>query len=296
VKGRTWVVVIVVAGIVFVFGAMALLFVVGLVTEQDTEFAGFGSKVAIVDIVGTISASDDIVRQLRRWGDDGSVKAVVLRIDSPGGGVAASQEIYSEVLKLRDDGKTVVTSMGSVAASGGYYIACASDIIVANPGTLTGSIGTIISYPTAKELLDKIGVQWEIIKSGDLKASGTFTRPTTPEEERMLKAVIDDGYQQFVEAVAAGRGKDKEDIYPLADGSVFTGRQAVNFGLVDSLGTLQDAISIAGEMADLGPDPKTIKERPEKPTLIDLLLGRMDIFDKISESYLGGPQLEYLYQ
>jgi protease-4 len=296
VKGRTWVVVIVVAGIVFVLAAMVLLFVVGLVAERDGEFPAFGSKVAIVDVVGTISSSEDIVRQLRRWSEDGSVKAIVLRIDSPGGGVAPSQEIFDEVLNVRDQGKAVVASMGSVAASGGYYIACASDIIVANPGTLTGSIGTIISYPTAKDLLDKIGLQWEIVKSGDLKATGTFTRPMTPEEQRMLKAVIEDGYQQFVEAIAEGRGKDKEEVYPLADGSVFTGRQALNFGLVDSLGSLQDAISIAGEMADLGPDPKTVKERPEKPTLIDLLLGRTDIVSKISETYFSGPQLQYLYQ
>jgi len=204
--------------------------------------------------------------------------------------------MYSQVMKAREAGKIVVASFRSIAASGGYYVGCAADRIVSNPGTLTGSIGVILSFPTAKKLLDKIGLQWETVKSGELKDVGTFERPMTPEEERMLKAVIDDTYEQFVESVSEGRDRPKEEIYPLADGSIFTGRQAYNLGLVDTLGSFEDAISIAGEMADLGPDPDVVKETKRKPGIFELLYGSMKLVEKVSQGELSGPTLMYLYQ
>ena len=295
-KRRAVVIIIVVASCILVFGFFALTVLVSVSGGGEFQFASFGPKVAVVELYGEISDSRDFVRQVKKYTEDGSVRAILVDINSPGGAVAPSQEMYSELIKARDGGKVVVVSMRSVAASGGYYVACAADRIVANPGTLTGSIGVIMSFPTAKKLLDKIGLDWETVKSGELKDVGTFTRPMTPEEDRMLKAVIDDTYEQFVEAVANGRDKPEEDIYPLADGSIFTGRQAYNLGLVDTLGTYEDAISIAGEMSGLGPNPNVIRERKVKPGLLDLLYGSLNLMERLQDYERSEPSLKYLFQ
>ncbi len=259
------------------------------------DFASLGGRVALVDIKGVIVSSEDIVRQLRKYEDDGSVKALVLRIDTPGGGVAASQEIYDQLSKFKDAGKFVVVSMGSVAASGGYYIACAADSIVANPGTVLGSIGVIISFPIIERLMDKVGVSMEVIKSGDLKDVGNYARQITTADRKMLQALIDDSYDQFINVIAESRDLKIESVREFADGSVFTGRQGMELGLIDRLGTLQDAIAVAGELADLGDDPRTVKERPFKRPWWDMLM-KMAGFDP---EFLGlhrtWPYLEYRY-
>jgi protease IV len=297
VKTRSVVLIIVVISCVLVFGLFGIIMMVNLSGSDGMEFSGFGPKIAVVDLFGEISSSEEVVAQLKKWKKDSSVKAIVLHIDSPGGGVAPSQEIYDEVLKVRDGGKKVIVSMGSAAASGGYYVACAADKIVANPGTITGSIGVILSFPTAKGLMEKIGLSWETIKSGDLKDVGTFTRSMTPEEERMLRAVIDDSYRQFVKAVADGRNKSEDEIFPLADGSIFTGRQAYNLGLVDTLGTFEDAISMAGKIAGLGPEPDVVKEKKKKAGFFDLLRGLNNVADKVSSDLdLHSPGLMYIYK
>lgn len=295
-KKKTVVITVVVASCLLVFGFFVLIILVSFAGEGGLEFYGFGPRVAVVELYGEIADSRDFVRQIKRWTDDGNVRAIVLDINSPGGAVAPSQEMYTQVLRAREQGKVVVASFRSIAASGGYYVGCAADRIVANPGTLTGSIGVIMSFPTAKKLLDKIGLQWETVKSGELKDVGSFDRPMTPVEERMLKAVIDDTYEQFVEAVSEGRDRPKEEIYPLSDGSIFTGRQAYNLGLVDTLGTFEEAVSIAGEMAGLGPDPDVVREQKRKPGLFDLLYNGLNLMERITEGELGGPTLMYLYQ
>ena len=295
-KKRTVVIIIVVAAAFLVFAFVSILIILGLAGEGNLQFTGFGPKVAVVEVYGEIINSQDVCRQIRKWSDDGSVKAIVIHIDSPGGGVAASQEIYDEIIKAREKDVVVVASMATVAASGGYYIACAADKIVANPGTLTGSIGVILSFPTAKELMEKIGLQWEVVKSGELKDVGSFTRPMTAEEDRMLRAVVDDAYEQFVEAIADGRDRDKNDIYPYADGSIFTGRQAYNHGLVDTLGTFQDAVDLAGQMSGIGTDPDIIRERKRKPGLIDLLGTTLQMINEVAEMEVQQPSLMYLYR
>ncbi len=295
-KKRTVVITVVVVAAFLVFAFFCLIIIIGIMGDNQLEFTGFGPKVAVIELYGEIVSSKDFVRQIKKWSDDGSVKAIVIHIDSPGGGVAASQEMYDEILKVREDGMIVVASMASVAASGGYYVACAADRIVSNPGTLTGSIGVIMSFPTAKKLMEKIGLRWETIKSGELKDVGNFSRPMSPEDERMLTAVIDDVYEQFVEAVADGRGRPKDEIYPLADGSVFTGRQAYNLGLVDTLGTFEDAIDIAGELAEIGPNPNVVREHKRKPGLWDLLRNGVDLIDKVSSIEHQQPGLMYLYE
>jgi protease-4 len=296
VKKRTVVITVVVVAAFLVFAFFCLVIIMGIMGDSELEFTGFGPKVAVIELYGEIVASKDFVRQVKKWSDDGSVKAIVIHIDSPGGGVAASQEMYDEILKVREDGMIVVASMASVAASGGYYVACATDRIVSNPGTLTGSIGVVMSFPTARKLLEKIGLRWETIKSGDLKDVGNFARPMSPEDERMLTAVIDDVYEQFVEAVAEGRGRPMDEIYPLADGSIFTGRQAYNLGLVDTLGTFEDAIDIAGELAGIGPNPNVVRERKRKPGLWDILRTGVDLIDKVSGIEYQQPGLMYLYE
>lgn len=262
---------------------------------RGLDIGSLGGRVALVDIKGVITSSENVVRQVDKYEDDRSVKALVLRIDTPGGGVAASQEIYDRLLKFKDSGKSIVVSMGSVAASGGYYIACAADSIVANPGTVIGSIGVIISFPVFEKLMDKVGVNIEVIKSGDLKDVGNYARQITPADREMLQALIDDSHDQFVNVVAESRNLELESVREFSDGSVFTGRQAIELALIDRLGTLQDAIAVAGEMADLGDDPRIVKERPFRRPWWDTLMKLTGLDPELLKAQRSWPYLEYRY-
>jgi protease-4 len=185
--------------------------------------------------------------------------------------------------------------MGSVAASGGYYIACAADSIVANPGTVIGSIGTIISFPVFQNLMDRIGVRMEVIKSGDLKDVGNYGRQMTPADRKMLQALIDDSYEQFLNVIAESRDLEMDSVRKFADGSVFTGSQGIDLGLIDRLGTLQDAIAVAGEMADLGDDPRTVKERPFRRPWWDMVMKLAGFDPEFLGLQRSWPHLEYRY-
>jgi protease-4 len=219
-----------------------------------------------VTIAGVISndVTERTVRQLTKYGDDASIKAVVLRIDSPGGGVAASQEIYQEVRRVRLGGKPVVASLGGVAASGGYYIACVADRIFANAGTVTGSIGVVVQLASVEQLLHKVGVESTVITSGPFKDSGNPTRTLRPEERQVFQALVDDVYQQFVEAVAQGRNLPMDEVRQAADGRIFTGRQAKDLQLVDEIGSLHDAVSYAASTSGIVGKPKLVQERKER--------------------------------
>ena len=265
--------------------------------DHDEGILSFGDRVAVIDIFGTITSSSETVRQLKKYGDDNSVVAILLHVNSPGGGVAVTQEIYDEIIRVRmEDEKPVVVSMSSVAASGGYYLSCAADEIVANPGTLTGSIGVILEYAIMEKLMDKIGVRFETIKSGEVKDVGSPWRQPTEKDRKMLQAAIDDTYGQFVETVMEGRNLTREEVLAVADGSVFTGRQALELGLVDKLGSFEDAIRITAELAGIEGEPKTVKERPRrKMTILDLLSGNLRKFYQESGLSLG-PELKYLYR
>ena len=232
-----------------------------------------GDKVAVIRIEGVILDSRETIEELRRYRDNPSVKAIVLRIDSPGGAVVPSQEIFAEVRKTRAKGKIkLVTSMGNVAASGGYYIAAATDRIVANPGTLTGSIGVIMELANIKGLLEKVGVQSVVIKSGRHKDMASPLRAMTPEDRALLQTVLDDVHAQFIEAVAAGRALQLEQVRPLADGRIFTGRQAQTVNLVDELGDLHDAIQLAARLVGISGEPRVIETR-KRFSWRDLLQG-----------------------
>lgn len=276
-----------------------LIFIIALFSVTSTDKGvglDLGQKVAIIDVHGVISRSDGIIRQLKRYKEDNSIPSIVLHIDSPGGGVAASQEIYEEVNKVRQEGKKVVASMGSVAASGGYYVACASDTIVANPGTITGSIGVIFEWPVAEELFKKIGLRFEVVKSGRLKDVGSMARQATAEERRILQEVIDDTYEQFVEVCVKARHISRKKFLPLADGRIFTGRQALNLGLVDTLGDLEDAIKIAAEMGGIKGKPRTIKERPVRITFWDVLFQKLKLLQSFPDNEALIPKLQYIFK
>ena len=221
---------------------------------------------------------------------DSSVRAVVLRLDSPGGGVAASQEIYDAVLRLHDEKKPVIASMGGVAASGAYYIACAADSIVSNPGTLTGSIGVIMSFPNTEELFRKVGVRFEVVKTGKFKDIGSLSRPMTPEEKDLLNGVLSSVYEQFVSAIADGRGMQRSDILPYADGRIFSGKQALDLGFVDRLGNLDDAVQLAGDLAGIKGRPVVVRKERRRVSVLDLFQDKMRLVPGLTQS---GPLLEY---
>ena len=227
----------------------------------DSGWLG-GEKVGVIRIEGVITDSRETIEELRRFRDNPSIKAVVLRIDSPGGGVVPSQEIHAELLKARKDGRLkVVASMGNLAASGGYYIAVATDKIVANPGTLTGSIGVIMELANVQGLLEKVGVQSVVIKSGRYKDLASPFRAMSAEDRALLQSVLDDVHDQFIRAVAAGRALKVEQVRDLADGRIFTGRQARTAKLVDELGDLQDSIKLAARLVGIEGEPRVVEPR-----------------------------------
>jgi protease-4 len=228
------------------------------------------NQVGVVEIAGAIVESDETLRQIKAFRDDDRIKAIVVRINSPGGGVGASQEIYREIRKTTQT-KKVVASMASVAASGGYYVAAATDKIMANPGTVTGSIGVIMGYTNIEKLLEKIGVLPVVIKSGRYKDLGSPVRELAPEEREILQQFSDGLHAQFISDVAQGRGLDEAKVVAVADGRVFTGKWALEYGLVDQLGNLEDALALAGQLAGLEGEVNAVYPETSRFRLGDLL-------------------------
>jgi len=247
---------------------MAALLFLG---KRDAAFE-FGEKVGVVEIKGVIADAKETVLQLKRFRKNKDVKAIVLRIDSPGGGVGPSQEIYAEVKKTTRT-KKVVASMGAIAASGGYYVAAAADHVVANPGTLTGSIGVLMEFPNMEELFKKIGLSAVVLKSGDYKDTGSPLRKMTPKERELLQGFIDNVHQQFVTAVAEGRKMSEESVRAIADGRILSGEQAQKLGLLDSLGNMEDAIVIAAELGGIKGEPSVVYAEKKKFSILELILG-----------------------
>ena len=247
--------------------------------------------VGVVKVEGVILDPTKTIEQLTAFYEDDRIKAIVLRIDSPGGGVGPSQEIHDEVRRINAD-KPIVVSMGSVAASGGYYIAAPARRIFANPGTLTGSIGVIMEFTNFQELLEKIGLSSQVVKSGKHKDIGSPVRPMTEEDRAILQALIDDVHAQFVESVAAGRKLDPQVVRNLADGRIYTGRQARDLGLVDELGNLDAAVRHAGQLAGIEGKPDVLYPPEDKPKFIDFLVqeASSQIRQALSKQTAGGLQ------
>ncbi len=267
------------SGLLLLIGAALLFFFAVYLSASFTSGNIFlSSRIALIKIEGVIVDSREVIDDLKKYKDNPAIKAILLRIDSPGGGVVPSQEIYEEVKKIREDGqKKVVVSMGTVAASGGYYIASASDRIVANPGTLTGSIGVIMELANVEGLLKKIGVDSLVIKSGRHKDIGSPFRKMKPEEREILQHLLDDIHNQFIEAVSSGRGLPEDKIRELADGRIFTGREAKEIGLVDDLGNLQDAIRLTADLVGIKGEPKIVETKR-----------RLSWFDLLRNQWMGG--------
>lgn len=250
----------------------------------------FGGKVALVKVEGPILEAKSIVDELDGYTKDNSIKAIVLRVNSPGGGVVPSQEIYSAVKKAAAQ-KKVIVSMGSLAASGGYYISAPASKIIANPGTITGSLGVIMEVPNVKGLLDKLGVKAEVIKSGKHKDIASPFRGIGKEEREILQGVMDDVHEQFIAAVSDGRKIPVAAVREIADGRVFSGRQAIKAGLVDELGDLDYAVKAAAKMAGIKGEPEIITKK-EKSAIRDLLSGKLN--ESVSR-ILPTSELKYLY-
>ncbi len=276
-EGKTRVLLIVLAtigglallGFFFFFSLIAaLLFKSGAAT---TPLISSGSGVGIVTLEGVIGSPQEVLKQLRQFRDNEDVKAIVLRIDSPGGAVGASQEIYRELRQI-DKVKPVVASLVNTAASGAFYSACGTRWIVSNPGTVTGSIGVIMQLPNIGGLLQKLGIKTTVIKSGKLKDLASITRELTPEERQILQSVMDDIHHQFIEDVAKGRKLPVEKVAEVADGRIFSGRQALSLHFVDELGNFSDAVKKAAELGGIKGKPRLIYPEKDKFTAIREIL------------------------
>jgi protease-4 len=304
-----------VAVVLFVFGGLFLVFFAFLllaysaVRGESPRFSG-GPRIGVVEVKGEIGGgargnvdAEEVLKVVKRYLDDGDMKAVVVRIDSPGGAVAPSQEIYDEIRKLADK-KIVVCSMGNLAASGGFYIAMACPHILAEPGTLTGSIGVISMFPNLKGLADRFSVKMETIKSGKLKDAGSPFRDMTPEDRAYWQSLIDQVYRQFLSAVAEARDLPEDEVRKIGDGRVLTGQQAQELGLIDELGNFNDAVDVAKEKAGLSGEPRLVYPPEERTRFLEELLGgavhsmadavRTEIHHEANAA--GAPGMYYLAQ
>ncbi len=295
---------------VFFLGALSgcLVLLAGLVViavvvaamsgDSSTDELHFGSKIAIVPIEGEILEARETLDALHRYADNSSVRGIVVRINSPGGAIAPSQEIYEEIRKIRQkSGKPIVASVDSVGASGGFYIASACDEIVANPGSITGSIGVILEWMNTKDLVTWAKMKPEMITSGTLKATGSPYKDLTPEERNYLQRIVLQLHQQFVKAVAQGRhGRiSEEEVGRIADGRIFTGEEALGLKLIDRLGNLDDAVQLTAKLAHMKGTPSTIYPKRRKAGLFDVLTNSDDA-EAMLERVLNQRASRFLYR
>jgi len=296
-RRAAWVIGIIFGGLVVcLFGFLVVLsLALGSGRRSGVSSA---DHVGVLEVVGEIRDSKLLLKQIRDFAEDDHVKAVVVRIDSPGGAVGPSQEIYDALRKLSKK-KKVVASMGSIAASGGFYIACAAEKVYANPGTLTGSIGVIFAIPNVRGLMKWAGVEMNTITAGKMKDSGSPYREMTPDERAYFEGVLHDVHEQFIEAVADGRKLKADDVRPSADGRVFTGRQAKELKLVDELGGFDDAAAAAAKMAGIKDDPPELEYPKKDKKLLEELLGEDarsvvgGAASSMMEGLTGGMGLQY---
>ncbi len=274
-----------------ILGLFLLLIVVSILLVMLQKTIPIGDRVALIRIEGVITDSRETTEELKEYVKNPSIKAIVLRVDSPGGAVAPSQEIYEEVRKAVAK-KKVLVSMGSVAASGGYYIASPATRIIANPGTLTGSIGVIMEIPNIEGLMNKLGIKTEVVKSGKHKDIASIFRGIGKEEREILQGVLDNVHTQFIKAVAEGRKMLPSDVEKIADGRVFTGEQALKAGLIDELGNLEDTVQAAAKLSGIKGEPVIVSKK-ERFSLIDLI--REGVPEELTD-IIPTVKLKYLYR
>jgi protease-4 len=266
-------------------------------TDEAAEFS-FSNRIQVVDVEGELLQSRSIIEQLKRYEDSNSIKAILLNIDSPGGGVAVSQEIYTEVKRLREEkDKTIVAYFSSTGASGAYYIACAADKIVANSGSIVGSIGVIAQWVNYSGLLEWAKLKDVVFKTGEFKDTGSPSRPLTDDERKYFQGLIDDMYVQFVEAVSSGRKLDLQEVRSMADGRVFTGRDARERKLIDEIGNFQDAVDLTAKLAGISGKPRLLRLYRQRVTLLDVLttdLSRLAPFN--GQGFQSQIKFQYLWK
>jgi len=260
--------------------------------SMDQRFMTGEGDVAVISMSGMITDARPFLERLEHFVDRRDVQAIVIRVESPGGVVAASQEMYEGVKRARDTGKPVVISMGSIAASGAYYLALGADTILANPGTLTGSIGVLMDFPQTTKLLNTLGIEFHSVTSGPLKNAGAPYTEWDEQTREYFSSIVMNTYEQFITAVAEERRMDIDSVRTLADGRVYTGEQALHYGLVDQLGDLHQAIRVAAEMAGIAGEPTIVKSRERQLRLWDVLFGDLN---QLMDQVYQAPLLEYRY-
>lgn len=291
---RVWLWVVIGGGAFFLFvlAVFALVYMTLRTGEQSSFGAGFGDKIAVVDLEGVILTPKPVVDQLKRYGDDDSIKAIILHVNSPGGGVAASEEIYREVKRLRDDKKKyIVAAIESVGASGAYYVSSATRKIYADDGSVVGSIGVISEWINYGDLLRWAKLKQVIMKAGEFKDTGNPTRELTPAEQQYLQGLIDNMHSQFIQAVANGRGMKVQDVRAIADGKVWTGQQALSLKLIDQVADFQAAVADTAKAVGIKGEPTLVRPEKERKTMLDLLFGDVSQWvptrEKLMEQQVG---------
>ena len=274
-RSRTLLWIVVGGGGFFLFLiAVFTLVYVSMRGQRNDGFGGFGERIAVVDIEGVIVQPKTVADQLKRYGDDSSIKAIILHINTPGGGVAASQEMYDAVKRVRDQKKKrIVASIETVGASGGYYVASATNKIFADPGSVVGSIGVIAQWVNYGDLMRWAKLKDITLKAGELKDAGNPSRDMTPEERAYFQSLIDDMHGQFIHAVAQGRKLKEEDVKAIANGRVWTGEQALQLKLVDQIGDFQACVEDTAKSVGIKGEPTLVHPEKERRTMLDLLFG-----------------------
>ena len=284
--------------LILAFFAIGSSVIVRLLLGGQVSFVS-ADRIAVLPVYGLIESDASFLKSLDQFRNDESVRGFVIEIRSPGGVAGTAQSMYSELARLRDDDdRPVVAWIGEVGASGGYYVALAADSILALPSSITGSIGVVMEFPNAEELLRKAGVGLEVVKSGALKDMGSPVRDLTDEERRVLQDLVDDVYEQFVEAVQANRGLERDSVVTLADGRVMSGARAVDAGLVDRTATLPEALNLVGRMTGLGDNPRTVRPTERRLGFWDVVRGVEEsrirsLVRSVLDRSLIGPRLRY---
>jgi protease-4 len=294
-RSRTWLWIVIGGGAFFLFVLAVFTLVYFTLRSGNNEqatFGGFGDKIGVVDLEGVIMDPGTVVQQLKKFNDDDSIKAIILHVNSPGGGVAASEEIYREVKRVRDGKKKkIVVSIETVGASGAYYVASAADKIYADNGSIVGSIGVIAEWVNYGDLLRWAKMKEVIMKAGEFKDTGSPTRDLTPAEQQYMQGLIDNMHSQFIQAVAEGRKAKVEDIRAIANGKVWTGEQALSMKLIDEVGDFQTAVKETAKSVGISGEPVLVHPERDRKTVLDLLFGDVSRWlpsqEKLMDQHVG---------
>jgi len=293
-RSRTllWIVIGGGAFFLFVLAVFSLVYVTLHAGSTEATFSGFGDRIGVVDLEGVILSPQPVVDQLKKFGDDSSIKAIILHVNSPGGGVAASEEIYREVKRIREEKKKrIVVSIESVGASGAYYVAAASNKIYADNGSIVGSIGVIAEWVNYGDLMKWAKLKSVVIKTGEFKDTGNPARDLTPAEQVYMQSLIDSMFGQFIQAVADGRGMKFDDVKAIANGKVWTGKEALSMKLIDNVGDFEAAVKDTAKSVGISGEPTLVRPEKDRKTLLDLMTGDLSQYlpstEKMLEQHVG---------